>query len=74
MIEPGVPRLADLGPNWQSRCITLGRRAPELALACLEADNYADMMERGEQIRRAETAHLRKALREALAAADVEVP
>lgn len=45
---------------------------PALALACLAADEYADMMERGEQVRMGETLRLRKALRAALRLAGVE--
>lgn len=51
----------------------LGGAAPALALACLVADEYADMMERGEQVRMSETLQLRKLLRAVLSAAGVEV-
>lgn len=47
--------------------------SPALAAACLKAYEYADIMERGEQIRMAETVRLRNAIRAALEAAGVEV-
>jgi len=51
----------------------LASASPALALACLKADKYADMIERGEQVHMAETAGLRKALRAALSSAGVDV-